>query len=68
MIDPTTGWFEISQIPNNESHTVAEAVEQTWLSRYPWPTQIIGDFTRMVREDYGIKRNLSQLETLKPMQ
>ena len=64
MIDPATGWFEISEIPNKESHTVAEAVEQTWLSRYPWPTQIIldrgtefmRDFTRMIREDYGIKK------------
>ena len=64
MIDPATGWFEIIEIPNKESHTVAEAVEQTWLSRYPWPTQVIldrgtefmKDFTRMIKEDYGIKR------------
>ena len=35
MIDPATGWFEIKQIKNKEAHTVAEAVEQTWLSRYP---------------------------------
>ena len=64
MIDPATGWFEIQQIPNKESHTVAEVVEQTWLSRYPWPTQIIldrgsefmRDFTRMMTEDYGVKK------------
>ena len=64
MIDPATGWFEIAEISNKESHTVAETVEQVWLSRYPWPTQIIldrgsefmKDFTRMVREDYGIKK------------
>ena len=62
MIDPATSWFEIKQIPNKESHTVAEAVEQTWLSRYPWPTQVIldrgtefmKDFTRMIKEDDGI--------------
>ena len=41
MIDPVTGWFEMKQIPNKEAHTVAEAVEQTWLARYPWPTQVI---------------------------
>lgn len=64
MIDPATGWFEIKQIPNKEAHTVAETVEQTWLSRYPWPTQVnldrgtefMGEFTRMMNEDYGVKK------------
>ena len=64
MIDPATGWFEIKQVDNKESHTVSEAVEQTWLTRYPWPTNIIldrgtefmGKFKRMVKEDYGIKK------------
>lgn len=64
MIDPATGWFEITQISNKESHTVAEAVEQTWLSRYPWPnivildrgTEFMGDFTRMMQEDYSVKK------------
>ena len=60
MIDPATGWFEIKQIPNKEAHTIAEAAEQTWFSRYPWPTEVIlergkefmGEFTRMLKEDY----------------
>ena len=64
MIDPATGWFEIKQISNKEAHTVAEAVEQTWLSRYPWPTQVIfdrgsefmGEFSRMIKEDYGLRK------------
>ena len=64
MIDPATGWFEIVQVKNKESHTVAEIVEQAWLCRYPWPTTIIldrgsefmGEFSRMIREDYGIKK------------
>ena len=64
MIDPATGWFEIKQIENKEAHTVAETVEQTWLSRYPWPTQVIldrgtefmGEFSRMIKEEYGIKK------------
>ena len=43
MIDPVTGWFEMKQIPTKEAHTVAEAVEQTWLARCPWPTQVILD-------------------------
>ena len=44
---------------------MAEVVEQTWLVRYPCPTTIIldrgsefmGEFTRMIKEDYGIKKN-----------
>ena len=39
MIDPSTGWFEVKQISDKEAHTVAEAVKQMWLSRYPWLTQ-----------------------------
>jgi hypothetical protein len=64
MIDPATGWFEMREIPNKEAITVANLVEQTWLTRYPWPNQIVfdrgkefmGEFARMVENDYGIKR------------
>jgi hypothetical protein len=64
MIDPATGWFEMRQIPNKEAITIANMVEQTWFTRYPWPNQIVfdrgneflGEFTRMVERDYGIKR------------
>jgi transposase InsO family protein len=64
MIDPATGWFELREIPNKEALTVANLVEQTWLTRYPWPNQIIfdrgkefmGEFARMVQKDYGIKK------------
>jgi hypothetical protein len=64
MIDPATSWFEIKQVQNREAHTVASVVEQTWLTRYPWPsivvfdkgTEFMGDFARMVAKDYGIER------------
>jgi transposase InsO family protein len=64
MIDPATGWFEMREIPNKEAITVANLVEQTWLTRYPWPNQIVfdrgkefmGEFARMVERDYGITR------------
>ena len=64
MIDPATGWFEMRTIPDKRADTIANLVEQTWLTRYPWPTQIIFDrgsefmaeFAQMVTEDYGIKR------------
>ena len=63
MIDPATGWFEMVQVPNKESFTIAHLAEITWLTRYPWPQQIIydrgteflGEFKRMVRDDYGVK-------------
>src|SRR5687767_15886781 len=50
---------------NKKSITVANIAEQEWFSRYPWPTQVtfdrgnefIGsDFTKMLVNDYGIKR------------
>ena len=68
MIDPATSWFEMKQIPNKEAHTVAQAVEQAWLTRYPWPKKITFDkgsefkaeFAAMIEEEYGIeKRGIS---------
>jgi transposase InsO family protein len=64
MIDPATGWFEMKEIPNKEAFTIASIVEQTWLTRYPWPTEVtfdrgkefMGEFARMVEKDYGITR------------
>ena len=64
MIDPATGWMEIKEIKTKEALHVADLVEQAWLTRYPWPQEIIfdqgtefmGDFARMVEKDYGIKR------------
>jgi transposase InsO family protein len=65
MIDPATGWFEIASYDDKRSITIANIVEQTWLSRYPWPTQLIFDrgsefmgheFKQMITEDYGIKQ------------
>jgi hypothetical protein len=43
MIDPATGWFEMREIPNKEAITITNLVEQTWLTRYPWPNQIVFD-------------------------
>ena len=62
MIDPATGWFEMRRIKNKHSHTVAEQVENAWLTRYLWPEEIIydrgseflGDFAEMIKEDYPI--------------
>jgi len=64
MIDPATGWFEMKQLPDKEAITVANVVEQTWLTRYPWPqlitydkgTEFMREFATMVTEDYGITK------------
>jgi len=64
MIDPATSWFEMRQIPDKRADTISNIVEQAWLTRYPWPTQIIFDrgsefmaeFSTMVQKDYGIKK------------
>ena len=64
MIDPATGWFEIQEYDDKRAITIANIVEQQWLTRYPWPSMItydqgpefVGqDFKNMVRDDYGIK-------------
>ena len=64
MIDPATGWFEIADVSTKRADVVANVIEQTWLIRYPWPTQVVLDrgrefmaeFSRMVINDYGIKK------------
>ena len=64
MIDPATGWFEMKEIANKEAITIANVVEQTWLTRYPWPvkitydkgTEFMREFADMVQNDYGIKK------------
>ena len=64
MIDPATGWFEIVELPDKQAITVANIVEQTWLTRYPWPTtmtfdkgkEFMGEFALMISKDYGIEK------------
>jgi hypothetical protein len=64
MIDPATGWFEIVPIENKTAAEVANQIELTWMTRYPWPTQVIldrgkefmGEFMELMQTQYGIKR------------
>ena len=39
MINPVTGWFEITQYDNKIAIYIAKLVETTWLSRYPRPIE-----------------------------
>ena len=43
MIDPVTGWFEITQYNNKKSITIANLVETMWLVQYPWLVEITYD-------------------------
>jgi transposase InsO family protein len=64
MIDPATGWFEMREISTKSADVIANELEMAWLSRYPWPTQIIFDrgnefkaeVTDMITKEYGIKK------------
>ena len=64
MIDPATGWFEIASITTKRADVIANIIEQTWFTRYPWPSQVILDrgtefmaeFTGMLENEYGITK------------
>ena len=63
MIDPATSWFEVIEIPDETSETIALLVDRHWLCRYPRPRYITfdqgGEFTgnefQELIESYGIK-------------
>ena len=64
MIDPSTGWFEMAQIPNKKAAEIAYITEKTWFTRYPIPLRIVFDrgtkfmaeFSKMCHNEYGLKR------------
>ena len=41
MIDPVTGWFEITQYDNKIAISIANLVETMWLTRYHIPHEIM---------------------------
>ena len=43
MIDPATGWFEMREIKTKSAVTMANVLEQAWLTQYPWPKRMIFD-------------------------
>ena len=69
MIDPATGWFEIAEIPNKKADFIANILEINWLTRYPWPTEIVMDRGRefqaevsdAIYNEYGIRKRQLQL-------
>ena len=66
MIDPATSWFEIAVVPTKQADDIVNILEFSWLTRYPWPTEIIIDrgkeFVAKVQDTihnkYDIKKKL----------
>ena len=66
IIDYTTGWFKMSQIPNKAAAEIADINEKTWFTRYPLPQRIVFDrgakfmaeFSKMCQNYYVLKRKL----------
>ena len=66
MMDPATGWFEIVEIPIKRANHTANILEQTWLTHYPWPTEMCmdrgsefaGEISNALRDECGFKRKL----------
>ena len=40
MINPVTGWFEVTQYNYKKAMMIENFVDTTWLSRYPWTSEI----------------------------
>ena len=40
MIDPVTGWFEITQYNDKKEIPIEILVETTWLVWYTWPVSM----------------------------
>ena len=62
MIDPATGWFDMTSIKTKSADIILNKLEQTWPSKYPWPMKIILDHgTEFTKEFIEIieKNNLS---------
>jgi transposase InsO family protein len=66
MIDPVTGWFEITAINKPDAPTVMDAFHNAWLCRYPRPAEIGfdngGEFKNVFATtcvNYGVKQKHS---------
>jgi hypothetical protein len=62
MIIPTTGWFEMRDIMSTNANAIANIVEQSSLTWYTRPTQVVFDrgkefmskFAETVQGDFGV--------------
>eukprot|EP00957_Ditylum_brightwellii_P032947 2498659-Ditylum_brightwellii.AAC.1 len=64
MIDQATGWFMMAEIKTKCADILANAIEQMWFNRYPWPTEVVLDrgtefmakCTEMIQRDYRVAK------------
>ena len=64
MIDPATGWFDMTSIKTKRADIIANKLECAWLKKYPRPTQVILDRGKefmaevitLLRDEYDVKR------------
>ena len=64
MIDPATGWFDMTLIETKCADIIANKLETTWLTQYPRPTQVVLDrgtdlmakFISLLHDNYNITR------------
>jgi hypothetical protein len=57
MIDRATGWFEIAEIPAKTVGVVMNIFEQEWLTRYPYPIEVVMDRgTEFIKDRGKVKR------------
>ena len=53
MIDPATGWFEITDIPTKRADYVVNYLEWSWLSRCPSATSVANSLPRSMTISVG---------------
>lgn len=52
FVDPATGWFEITEIPDKISAIISQIFNSTWLARYPRPRNVIFDNGNEFKKDF----------------
>ena len=52
FVDPATGWFEITEIPDKSSARISHIFNSTWLARYPRPRKVIFDNGNEFKKDF----------------
>ena len=52
FVDPTTGCFEISEIPDKSSAIISHIFDSMWLAYYPCPRKVIFDNGNESKKDF----------------
>ena len=74
MINPVTGWFEVTQCDDKKATMITNSVETTWLYRYPCQYEIMYDCgseflghefkNTLIEEEYGVLAKPATAENL----